>query len=122
MSPVRAGLAAPLGLPDARAGAVAVAAPGPGAARARKPTLADRALVAGAHGDDHGTVLGHLAADVDGRRPRIAEVAVGDADRIAVGRVALAGLGHDHDAPEPVVARPGFGSLERQGGERRQPQ
>src|SRR5262249_20754617 len=121
-----AGLAAPLGLPDARAGAVTVAAPGPGAARAVKPTLAGRALIAGADGDDHGAVLGDLAADVDGRRPGIAEVAVADADRIAVGRIALAGLGHDHDAPEPVVARPGFGRLERgqpgHGNERRQPQ
>src|SRR6516165_9086304 len=121
-----AGLAAPLGLPDARAGAVGVAAPGPGAARARKPTLAGCGLVAGADGHDHGAVLGHLAADVDRRRPRVAEVAVRDADRIAIGRIALAGLGHDHDAPEPVVARPGFGSLEPgkrgHGGERRQPQ
>src|SRR5262249_52052273 len=74
-----AGLAAPLGLPDARAGAVGVAAPRSGAARARKPTLAGRGFVAGADGDDHGAVLGDLAADVDGRRSRVAEVAVGDA-------------------------------------------
>src|SRR5262249_28808771 len=122
--PLRAGcgLAAPLGLPDARAGAVT---PGTRAARARKPTLAGRGLVAGADGHDHGAVLGDLAADVDGRRSPVAEVAVADAHRIAIGRIALAGLGHDHDAPEPVVARPGFGRLERgqrgHGGERRQP-
>src|SRR5262245_64006196 len=68
--PLRAGcgLAAPLGLPDARAGAVTVAAPGSRAARARKPTLAGRGLVAGADGHDHGAVLGDLAADVDGCR------------------------------------------------------
>src|SRR5262245_63375469 len=88
-----AGLAAPLGLPDARAGAVTVAAPGPGAARAVKPTLAGRGLVAGADGHDHGAVLGDLAADVDGRRSCIAEVGVADAHRIAVGRIGFAGLG-----------------------------
>src|SRR5262249_25402310 len=90
---VGGGLAAPLGLPDARAGAVTVAAPGSRAARARKPTLAGRGLVAGADGHDHGAVLGDLAADVDGRRSPVAEVAVHDAHRIAIGRIALAGLG-----------------------------
>src|SRR5262245_62672256 len=90
-----AGLAAPLGLPDARARAVGVAAPGSGAARARKPTLAGCGLVAGADGDDHGAVLGDLAADVDGRRYRVAEVAGGDAGRMAISRIALAGLGHE---------------------------
>src|SRR5262249_4470338 len=93
--------------------AVAVAAPGSRATRTRKPTLAGRGLVAGADGHDYGAVLGDLAADVDGRRSPVAEVAVADAHRIAIGRIALAGLGHDHDAPEPVIARPGFGRLER---------
>src|SRR6516164_10590881 len=84
--PLRAGcgLAAPLGLPDPRAAAVAVAAPGSRAARARKPTLAGRGLVAGADGHDHGAVLGDLAADVDGRRSPVAEVTVADAHRIAI--------------------------------------
>src|SRR5262249_1324787 len=108
-----AGLAAPLALPAATPGAVSVARPGGRAARARKPTLAGRGLVAGADVHDHGAVLGDLAADVDGRRSPVAEVAVHDAHRIAIGRIALAGFGHDHDAPEPVVARPGFRRLER---------
>src|SRR4029453_9053878 len=107
------GLAATLGFPNARTGAVAVAAPRPSAVRARKATLADRALVAGADAHNHGAVLADLAGDVDGRGSRIAEIAVGDADRIAIRRIALTALGHDHHAPEAVIARLGLGARKR---------
>ena len=70
--------AATLGFPNARTGAVGVAAPGPGAACRRKATLANRALVAGADVDDDGAVLGDLAGDVNGRGAAIGEAAVGD--------------------------------------------
>src|SRR5262245_42631690 len=81
------GSAATLGFPHARTGAVAVAAPGSGAACSSQATLADRALVAGADVDDDGAVLAHLAGDVDGRRAAIDEAAVGDADRVAIGGI-----------------------------------
>src|SRR5258707_15517540 len=104
--------AATLGFPNARTG-VRVAAPGPGAACRRKATLANRALVAGADVDDDGAVLGDLAGDVNGRGAAIDEAAVGDADRVAIRGIALARLGHNHHAPEPVIARTGLGARQR---------
>src|SRR5262245_15891702 len=98
------GSAAALGLPDARAGAVA-AAPG---ARARRPGQAAgarRVLVAGAHVDGDRAVLADLAADAHAGGAGVAQIAVGDADGIAIGRIADAFLGDDHDAPHTIVAR-----------------
>ena len=46
-----------------------------------------------------------LPVDGDGARAVVEHGAVRDADRIAVGAIAGALLGHDHDAPEAVIAR-----------------
>ena len=55
----------------------------------------------------------HAAIDVDGARTLVEQRAAGDADRIAVGAVAGALLGDDHDAPETVE----IGGGGRRGGE-----
>src|SRR5439155_18774890 len=107
------GLAATLGFPHARTGAVGAAAPGASAACSSEATLADRALVAGADVDDYRAVLADLAGDVDGRRAGIDEAAIGDADRVAIRGIALPRLGHDHHAPEPVITRTGLGPRQR---------
>src|SRR5207302_10060770 len=104
--------AAPLGHPLAGAGAVA-AAPGAAARFADQPAGAGRSLVAGA--DVHGerAVLADLAADADIGAAGVEHVALADADRIAIARVADPELGHDDHAPDPVVARDRFGRPQR---------
>src|SRR5439155_25061711 len=67
------GLAATLGFPYARTGAIGVAAPGSSAACSSEATLADRALVAGVDVDDYRAVLADLAWDVGVRGAGIDE-------------------------------------------------
>src|SRR5262249_55276519 len=102
--------AAALGLPGA--GALA-ALPGAGAVGAVQPARAGGALVAVADGHGQGAVVADAAGDSDGAVAGVDDGAAGNADRIAVGAVAGATLGHDHHAPEAVMAR----SRGRRGGD-----
>src|SRR5215475_4240146 len=103
--------AAALGLPDAGAEAVA-AAPGATAGLAGELAGAGGSLVAGGDVDHDRAVLCHPAADRDVRVASVQEVALTDADRIAVGRIAQALLGDNYDAPDAIVVGHGFGRLE----------
>src|SRR3981189_1552979 len=94
--PTDGDLAAALGLPGAGAGAVAAA---PGAAAA-------------GGGEAAGAGCG-LAADADGCGAGIAQIPIGDADRIAIGRITDPFLRDDHHAPDPIVARHGLGRTKR---------
>src|SRR5439155_17098850 len=97
----RSGSAAALGFPAASAVAAAPRARPDGS---RQAAGADGALAAGAHGDGHGAVGGHFAADGRGARALIDHGALGNSDGIAVGAVAGAFFGDDHDAPHAVEA------------------
>src|ERR1700716_178578 len=98
----RSALAAALGLPDARAGAVA-AAPGAAAGLAGKAAGAGGGLVAGGDIHDDRTVLRDAAGNGDGGIAGVDDGSFGDADRVAIGRIADALVGDDHHAPDAVV-------------------
>src|SRR5581483_6616462 len=90
--------------PGARAFA-AGGAPVTGAIREREAARAARALAAARDRDGHGAILADLAGDIEGRSAGIANGAVGDADRIAIGAIAGAALGDDENAPVAVERR-----------------
>src|SRR4029079_986302 len=94
------------------------AAPGAGAVVAVQPAGARGPLVAVADTDVHGAVVAHPAIDGDRRVAGIQEGAAGNPDRIAIGAVAGAVFGYDHDAPQPVIVR-GRGRGRRKAAQRR---
>src|SRR5262245_52854904 len=80
------------------------ALPGAGARGAGELARAGRALAAGAYHDGDLAIAGNLAVDGGGARSLGDEGAILDADRIAIGAVAGALVGDDHNAPGAVKA------------------
>ena len=76
--------------------------PGARAVGARHTAGAGGAVAAAGHDDGHGAVLADLAGDVERGATRVADRAVLDLDRVAVGAVAGAFFGDDQDAPVSV--------------------
>src|ERR1043165_484698 len=97
-------LRAPLGRPGA--GALARAC-GPGAAAVgrRHAPGAGGALAAARHRDGHGAIGADRAGNIERRGARVADRAVLDPDRIAIGAIAAAFLGDDEHAPLAVERR-----------------
>src|SRR5262249_23708480 len=91
--------AAPLGHPAARA---AAAAPAAFASAAAEPAGARGALLAVADLDRHRAVAFDPAGDVERGVAGVDQGRVLDVDRIAVGAITVALLGHDHHAPLAV--------------------
>src|SRR3954471_4843255 len=104
VSPIARNLRAALGGPGA--GAIArCGGPGAGAVTVRHAARAGRALAAARDGDDDRALGIDLAGNREGGAARIADGPVLNLDRIAIGAIALALLGHDQDAPGAVKAR-----------------
>src|SRR5262249_52284182 len=106
-------LAAALSFPSAGA---AAALPGTAAGRAGEPARAHGALLAIADGNSHRTIAAHLAGNVDRGVAGIGQRAALDPNRVAIGAITVAMLGHDQHAPQAVIARScggGYGDRER---------
>src|SRR5262249_7779033 len=86
---------------------------------AGEPAGAGCGLVARRDVDNHRAVLADLTADGHLGVARVEEVALADPDWIAIGRLADALLGRDHDAPEPIIIGYRLGrALRRSNGDR----
>src|SRR3982074_2043970 len=95
-------LASALGKPATRAGASADSAPLAGSGVTRQATSAVCIGRSAPHPDVDLAVVRNAAAPLEGIVARIGHVAILDRQAVAIGRVAVALFGLDHDAPAAI--------------------
>src|ERR1700704_1855474 len=95
-------LASALGKPATRAGASAASAPLAGSGVARQATPPVRIGRAARPPDVDLAVVCNPAAHLEGIVARVGHVAILDRQAVAIGRVAVALFGLDHDAPAAI--------------------